>query len=196
MAKYGLLVDAQWCSGCHSCEIACQMEHGLPVGQTGIKVVKIGRGSSATRPTRTGSSATCPFPRSSATRARSAAAWARCPPACSIASPSAWSSASCPSSRSAWTRSRRRCSWWRRRGIAAGSPLRGRGRAGERTCHRLARPHRSLGPRGFPGISRRFCAPADGAHRLRFRLAVVPMGLSATKSGYAAGERRDPGRGN
>ncbi len=42
MAKYGLLVDAQWCSGCHSCEIACQMEHGLPVGQTGIKVVKTG----------------------------------------------------------------------------------------------------------------------------------------------------------
>ncbi|MDO5801730.1 MAG: oxidoreductase [Coriobacteriia bacterium] len=42
MAKYGLLVDAQWCSGCHSCEIACQMEHGLPVGETGIKVVKIG----------------------------------------------------------------------------------------------------------------------------------------------------------
>ena len=42
MAKYGILVDAQWCSGCHSCEVACQMEHGLPVGQTGIKVVKIG----------------------------------------------------------------------------------------------------------------------------------------------------------
>lgn len=42
MAKYGLLVDAQWCSGCHSCEIACQMEHGLPVGETGVKVVKIG----------------------------------------------------------------------------------------------------------------------------------------------------------
>lgn len=42
MANYGLLIDAQWCSGCHSCEIACQMEHGLPVGETGIKVVKIG----------------------------------------------------------------------------------------------------------------------------------------------------------
>lgn len=42
MSNYGLLVDAQWCSGCHSCEIACQMEHGLPVGETGIKVVKIG----------------------------------------------------------------------------------------------------------------------------------------------------------
>lgn len=42
MANYGLLVDAQWCSGCHSCEIACQMEHGLPVGETGVKVVKIG----------------------------------------------------------------------------------------------------------------------------------------------------------
>ena len=42
MAKYGILADAQWCSGCHSCEVACQMEHGLPVGETGIKVVKIG----------------------------------------------------------------------------------------------------------------------------------------------------------
>ena len=33
MAKYGILADAQWCSGCHSCEVACQMEHGLPVGE-------------------------------------------------------------------------------------------------------------------------------------------------------------------
>ncbi|MEG0217459.1 MAG: oxidoreductase [Raoultibacter sp.] len=42
MAKYGILVDNEWCSGCHSCEIACQMEHNLPVGQTGIEVVTIG----------------------------------------------------------------------------------------------------------------------------------------------------------
>jgi anaerobic dimethyl sulfoxide reductase subunit B (iron-sulfur subunit) len=41
-AKLGLLVDYQWCTGCHSCEIACQMEHGLPVGQFGIKVCELG----------------------------------------------------------------------------------------------------------------------------------------------------------
>lgn len=39
---YGLLIDTEWCSGCHTCEIACQMEHGLPVGQTGILVNQIG----------------------------------------------------------------------------------------------------------------------------------------------------------
>ncbi|MCL2504616.1 MAG: oxidoreductase [Coriobacteriia bacterium] len=42
MMRKGLLVDYQWCTGCHSCEIACQMEHGLPVGQFGIKVCEVG----------------------------------------------------------------------------------------------------------------------------------------------------------
>ena len=42
MAKYGLLIDHEWCSGCHSCEVACQMEHNLPVGQTGILLTEIG----------------------------------------------------------------------------------------------------------------------------------------------------------
>jgi anaerobic dimethyl sulfoxide reductase subunit B (iron-sulfur subunit) len=42
MARKGLLVDYRWCTGCHSCEIACQMEHGLPVGQYGIKVCEVG----------------------------------------------------------------------------------------------------------------------------------------------------------
>lgn len=40
--KYGLLLDYDWCTGCHSCEMACQMEHGLPVGQTGIVVTELG----------------------------------------------------------------------------------------------------------------------------------------------------------
>lgn len=39
---YGLLIDTEWCTGCYSCEMACQVEHGLPVGQTGIKVEEIG----------------------------------------------------------------------------------------------------------------------------------------------------------
>ena len=42
MAKHGLLIDYDWCTGCHSCEVACQMEHGLPVGHYGIKVTELG----------------------------------------------------------------------------------------------------------------------------------------------------------
>ena len=29
---YGLLIDTEWCSGCHTCEMACQMHNDLPVG--------------------------------------------------------------------------------------------------------------------------------------------------------------------
>ena len=44
-----LLVDYKYCSGCHSCEVACKNEHGFPIGQFGIKVLemppmKIGEG--------------------------------------------------------------------------------------------------------------------------------------------------------
>ena len=40
--NYGLLIDYDWCTGCHSCEVACQMELGLPVGQYGIKLSELG----------------------------------------------------------------------------------------------------------------------------------------------------------
>lgn len=42
MANLGMLLDYEWCTGCHSCEIACQMEHGFSVGKTGISVLTIG----------------------------------------------------------------------------------------------------------------------------------------------------------
>ncbi|GHT80658.1 oxidoreductase [Actinomycetota bacterium] len=42
MAEYGLLVDYDWCTGCHSCEIACSVEHDYPTGQSGLKLNKIG----------------------------------------------------------------------------------------------------------------------------------------------------------
>lgn len=42
MSKYGLLINYEWCSGCHSCEIACKNEHNIPLGQWGIKVVDVG----------------------------------------------------------------------------------------------------------------------------------------------------------
>ena len=42
MAEYGILIDPAWCTGCHSCKVACQMENGLSAGQFGIKVNEIG----------------------------------------------------------------------------------------------------------------------------------------------------------
>ncbi len=38
----GLLIDYNWCSGCHSCEIACKNEHDIPLGKWGIKVTEDG----------------------------------------------------------------------------------------------------------------------------------------------------------
>ena len=37
-----LVVDYEYCSGCHTCEIACQQEHGLEPDQYGIKLTQIG----------------------------------------------------------------------------------------------------------------------------------------------------------
>ncbi len=42
MDKQAILIDYDWCTGCHSCEIACQVEHSLPIGQSGIVVSEIG----------------------------------------------------------------------------------------------------------------------------------------------------------
>ena len=38
MSQYGLMIDNEYCTGCHSCEVACKNEHDLPLGQWGIKV--------------------------------------------------------------------------------------------------------------------------------------------------------------
>ncbi len=42
MTKYALLIDTKWCTGCHSCEVACQVEHAFPIGQFGIKLNHVG----------------------------------------------------------------------------------------------------------------------------------------------------------
>lgn len=42
MSKYALLIDTNWCTGCHSCEVACQVEHDLPLGQYGVKLAQVG----------------------------------------------------------------------------------------------------------------------------------------------------------
>ncbi len=42
MSKNGLLIDYEYCSGCHSCEVACRKEKGLPLGEWGIKLATVG----------------------------------------------------------------------------------------------------------------------------------------------------------
>ncbi|WP_139653023.1 4Fe-4S binding protein [Raoultibacter phocaeensis] len=41
MRKY-LAIDYDYCTGCHTCEIACQQEHGLDPDHFGIKLTQIG----------------------------------------------------------------------------------------------------------------------------------------------------------
>ena len=38
MARYALLIDYDYCTGCQACEVACQQEHGYPVGTNGVTV--------------------------------------------------------------------------------------------------------------------------------------------------------------
>ena len=39
--EYGLLIDYEYCTGCHTCEIACSQEHHWPAGMAGIKVIEV-----------------------------------------------------------------------------------------------------------------------------------------------------------
>jgi Fe-S-cluster-containing dehydrogenase component len=38
---YGLLIDYEYCTGCHACEVACKQEYNHPPGQGGIKVMEM-----------------------------------------------------------------------------------------------------------------------------------------------------------
>ena len=38
----GILVDYEWCSGCHTCEMACKVEKNLPEEQFGVKLCEVG----------------------------------------------------------------------------------------------------------------------------------------------------------
>lgn len=41
-SKYGLLIDYDYCTGCHSCETSCKVVLDLPEGQWGIKILQDG----------------------------------------------------------------------------------------------------------------------------------------------------------
>ena len=40
MSEFGLLIEYDYCTGCLSCEVACQQEHDHPVGRSGIRVTE------------------------------------------------------------------------------------------------------------------------------------------------------------
>ena len=42
MAKMGLLIDYQYCDGCHACEVACKKHLDLPTGKYGLQVLQVG----------------------------------------------------------------------------------------------------------------------------------------------------------
>ena len=35
-----LMIDYEFCTGCHACEVACKKHLGLPAGQHGIRVLQ------------------------------------------------------------------------------------------------------------------------------------------------------------
>ena len=39
--EYGLLIDYEYCTGCHTCQVACAQEHSWPAGMGGIRVQEI-----------------------------------------------------------------------------------------------------------------------------------------------------------
>lgn len=42
MENYGLFINYEYCTGCHSCEVACKKHLNLPAGQFGIHVLQDG----------------------------------------------------------------------------------------------------------------------------------------------------------
>lgn len=42
MGQQALVIDYKYCTGCHTCEVACRNEKGLPFDQWGIKLSEMG----------------------------------------------------------------------------------------------------------------------------------------------------------
>lgn len=42
MSQYAMIINYEYCTGCHTCEIACRQERGLPVEEWGVKLAEMG----------------------------------------------------------------------------------------------------------------------------------------------------------
>lgn len=42
MTDYAMIINYKYCTGCHTCEVACRNELGIPVEEWGIKLVESG----------------------------------------------------------------------------------------------------------------------------------------------------------
>lgn len=42
MKQKNLIIDIEYCTGCHACEIACKQENNLPAGYNWINVLQVG----------------------------------------------------------------------------------------------------------------------------------------------------------
>lgn len=42
MKDMALIIDYKYCTGCHTCEIACRNEKGIPLDEWGIKLTELG----------------------------------------------------------------------------------------------------------------------------------------------------------
>ena len=43
MSKQALLIDYEYCSNCHTCEVECKMEHSIPEGKpNGMTIYEVG----------------------------------------------------------------------------------------------------------------------------------------------------------
>jgi Fe-S-cluster-containing dehydrogenase component len=40
-ARYGLLIDYEYCTGCYACQVACAQEYKWPAGMSGIRVIEV-----------------------------------------------------------------------------------------------------------------------------------------------------------
>ena len=40
-ARQGLLIDYEYCTGCHACEVACVQEFGRKAGTGGMRVIEV-----------------------------------------------------------------------------------------------------------------------------------------------------------
>lgn len=42
MEQYALIIDYEFCTGCHACEVACRKEHDFPIDEWGIRLTEQG----------------------------------------------------------------------------------------------------------------------------------------------------------